>query len=71
MGDTPHGIIPEYLFAPGKTAEVMAFLAHMYTPSATKAKLFRLWSIEVGVRLSGSQVRRVLETGTDAGGPVT
>lgn len=69
MGDTPHGIIPELYFTPGRTPEVMAFLGKLYLPSETKAKIFRLWAVEVGVKISASQVRRVHDTGVDAGGP--
>jgi len=69
MGDTPHGIIPAELFAPGATAPVMQFLQRLYVDGETKAKLFRIWAVQVGVKLSASQVRAVRVTGTDAGGP--
>jgi len=71
VGETPIGIIPAELFAPGYTQGVMQFLSRLYVDGETKAKLFRLWAIEVGVKLSASQVNRVRDTGTDAGGPVT
>lgn len=71
MGETPHGIIPAELFTPGATAAVMAFLSRLWLDSGTKAKLFRRWSIEVGVKLSASQVRKVIATGIDHGGPIT
>lgn len=71
VGDTPHGIIPAELFTPGATAGVMLFLSRMWIDGETKAKLFRLWAIEVGVKLSASQVNKVRDTGTDAGGPAT
>ena len=71
MGDTPHDIIPAELFMPGATAGVMMFLSRMWIDGETKAKLFRLWAIEVGVKLSASQVNKVRDTGTDAGGPTT
>jgi hypothetical protein len=69
MGETPIGIIPDELFTPGATAGVMQFLSRMWIDGETKAKLFRLWASEVGVRLSASQVNRVRDTGIDAGGP--
>ena len=71
MGETPHGILPAELFTPGATAAVAAFLARMWLDGATKAKLYRLWSTQVGVQLSASQVRAVQATGFDHGGPVT
>lgn len=71
MGETPHGIIPAELFVPGATAAVMQFLSRLHVDSHTKAKLFRQWSVQVGVKLSGSQLRAVRETGIDAGGPST
>jgi hypothetical protein len=69
MGETPHGIIPAEMFVPGATAAVMEFLGKLHIDGHTKAKLFRQWSVQVGVKLSGSQLRAVRETGTDAGGP--
>jgi len=71
VGETPIGIIPAELFAPGYTAGVMQFLSRLYIDGETKAKLFRLWAVEVGVKISASQVNRVRDTGTDAGGPIT
>jgi len=49
----------------------MQFLSRLYIDGETKAKLFRLWAVEVGVKISASQVNRVRDTGTDAGGPIT
>ena len=69
MGERPIGIIPAELFARGATAGVMQFLSRMWIDGETKAKLFRLWAIEVGVKLSASQVNKVRDTGIDAGGP--
>lgn len=69
MGETPYGIIPAELFAPWATPAVMQFLSRCWLDGETKAKLFRLWAIEVGVKLSASQVNKVRDTGTDAGGP--
>lgn len=71
MGETPHGILPAELFAPGATAAVMAFLSRLWLDGGTKAKLFRRWAVEVGVQLSASQVRKVIATGIDEGGPLT
>lgn len=71
MGETPHGILPDALFTPGATAAVADFLAHMWLDGATKAKLYRQWAVQVGVKLSASQVRAVLATGFDHGGPIT
>jgi hypothetical protein len=54
---------------PGATAGVMMFLGKLYVDGETKAELFRGWAQEVGVKLSASQVNRVRDSGTDAGGP--
>lgn len=69
MGDSPHGIIPAEFFAPRFSREVMSFLQRLHIDGETKAKLFRRWATEVGVKISASQVTAVRETGTDAGGP--
>ena len=71
MGETPHGIIPAELFTPGATRPVMEFLSRLHLDSHTKSKLFRLWAVQVGVKISASQISAVRETGTDAGGPST
>jgi hypothetical protein len=70
MGETPHGILPAELFTPGATQGVMDFLSRMWLDGETKAKLFRRWSVEVGVKLSASQVRKVIATGLEHGGPI-
>ncbi len=54
---------------PGATAGVMMFLSKLWVDGETKADLLRGWAMEVGVKLSASQVNKVRETGTDAGGP--
>lgn len=69
MAESPTGIIPEELMAPGATAGVMMFLSKLWIDGETKADLLRGWAMEVGVKLSASQVNRVRDTGTDAGGP--
>jgi hypothetical protein len=69
MAESPTGIIPEELMLPGATAGVMMFLGKLHVDGETKAELFRGWAQEVGVKLSASQVNRVRESGTDAGGP--
>jgi hypothetical protein len=55
---------------PGATAGVMSFLSKLWVDGETKADLLRGWAQEVGVKLSASQVNRVRESGTDAGGPI-
>jgi hypothetical protein len=69
MAESPTGIIPEALMTRGSTGPVMEFIQRLHCDSHTKAELFTGWAMEVGVRLSASQVNAVRRTGTDALGP--
>ena len=69
MAESPTGILPEELMQPGKVRDVMTFLQKLYVDSHTKADLLTGWAMEVGQRVSASQVNAVRRTGTDTGGP--
>lgn len=70
MTISPTGIIPEELLYGFKLGAVMDYIGHLYIDGDSKADLFRGWAQTVGVALSGSQVNKVRETGTDRGGPL-
>lgn len=70
MTISPTGIIPESLLYGFALGEVMTFIKRLHADGDTKADLFRGWAQTVGVKLSGSQVNAVRETGTDRSGPI-
>jgi hypothetical protein len=67
---SPTGIIPESLLYGFALGDVMKYIQRLHVDGDTKADLFRGWAQCVGVKLSGSQVNAVRETGTDRGGPI-
>lgn len=70
MTISPTGLIPETMMYGNRLADVMAFIGRLHVDGDTKADLFRGWAQTVGVKLSGSQINRVRETGTDRGGAI-
>lgn len=70
MTISPTGIIPENLMYGFSLGNVMQFIMRLHVDGDTKADLFRGWAQTVGVQLSGSQVNKVRESGTDRAGPI-
>lgn len=68
---SPTGIIPESLMYGFALGDVMAYIGRLHIDGDSKADLFRGWAQTVGVKLAGSQVNRVRDTGTDRGGPLS
>lgn len=65
---SPTGILPENLMYPAKLGDVMEFIKAMPMPGHYKEQLFLGWSRTVGVKLRGSQIDAVRNTGTDRRG---
>jgi hypothetical protein len=62
---SPTGIIPEVLMYPGQLGAVMDFLIALPAYGDEKEKLLFGWAKTVGVRLSGSQYRKVRLSGKE------
>jgi hypothetical protein len=50
---------------PARLGDVMAYLIALPIPGDEKEKLFVGWSRTVGVKLSGSQLRKVRNSGVE------
>lgn len=71
MAISPTGIIPEELLYGYKYNAVVEYIGRLHVDGDTKADLLRGWAQTVGVKLNGSQINKVRDTGTDRGGPLT
>jgi len=67
---SPTGIIPEALLYPALLGDVMKYIQRLHADGDTKVDLFRGWAQTVGVSLSGSQIAKVRNSGTDRLGPL-
>jgi hypothetical protein len=62
---SPTGVIPEELMYPSMLGEVMTMLQGMTLTGSHKRELFQGWARTVGVKVSGSQLNAVYQTGWD------
>ena len=62
---SPTGVIPEDLMYPAKLGDVMTLLKNTPGTGSWKREVFQVWARTVGVKISGSQLNAVYQTGYD------
>lgn len=65
MAQALTGLLPEQLFQPDKTQEVIAFLQAQPAPSNVRREWFYLWALWVGQIVNRSEYARVQRGAVD------
>jgi len=62
---SPTGIIPEDMYYPRKSGEVLRWLAALPIPGDDKVNLLAGWALWVGCKFNASQIEKLRSSGTD------